>query len=149
MNRVVDLALGGWDTNTIVRLQSGFPVNVSRPAVLAPGADPRVDNPTVQQWFNTSVITNAGAYSFGNMGRQIPHVRSDMLQNVDFVLVKNIKAELKNHAITTQLRAESYNFFNHPQFSAPNGSPTSANFGTITTQANRPRAFQFAVKIKF
>ena len=60
-----------------------------------------------------------------------------------------INAELKNHAITTQLRAESYNFFNHPQFSAPNGSPTSANFGTITTQANRPRAFQFAVKIKF
>jgi len=149
MNRVVDLALGGWDTNTIVRLQSGFPVNISRPAVLAPGANPQVDHPTVQQWFNTSVITNAGAYSFGNMGRQIPHVRSDMLQNVDFVLVKNINAELKSHPITTQLRAESYNFFNHPQFSAPNGSPTSANFGTITTQANRPRAFQFAVKIKF
>ena len=82
MNRVVDLALGGWDTNTIVRLQSGFPVNISRPAVLAPGANPQVDHPTVQQWFNTSVITNAGAYSFGNMGRQIPHVRSDMLQNV-------------------------------------------------------------------
>ena len=149
MNRLMETALGGWDANTIIRLQSGFPVNIARPAVLAPGANAQLDNPTPQQWFDTSVITSAGSYSFGNMGRQIPHVRSDMLQNVDFVLVKNIAASWHDHTITTQLRAESYNFLNHPQMSAPNGTPTSANFGTVTTQANRPRAFQFAVKVKF
>jgi hypothetical protein len=149
MNRVMEKTLGGWDANTIIRIQSGFPVNISRPAVLAPGSNPHLDHPTPQQWFNTSVITSAGSYSFGNMGRQIPHVRSDMLQNIDFVLVKNIAASWREHPITTQLRAESYNFLNHPQLSAPNGTPTSSNFGTITTQANRPRAFQFAVKVKF
>ena len=48
-----------------------------------------------------------------------------------------------------QFRAECYNLLNTPQFAAPNGAATSAQFGTVTRQANTSRQFQFALKISF
>ena len=48
-----------------------------------------------------------------------------------------------------QLRAESFNAFDYVQFSGPQLNPTNANFGRMTSQANSPRTFQFAVRFKW
>jgi hypothetical protein len=34
-----------------------------------PGDDPKLDNPTIQRWFNTSCFVQPPQYVFGNAGR--------------------------------------------------------------------------------
>ena len=50
---------------------------------------------------------------------------------------------------TLLFRAEFYNLFNHPQFSNPNLSVSSAAFGQITTMSVNPRLIQLGVKYIF
>jgi hypothetical protein len=45
-----------------------------------------------------------------------------------------------------QFRLETYNAFNHPQFSGPNTTVNSGSFGVITSTANGPREVQAALK---
>jgi hypothetical protein len=157
----VNGTLGGWNVNGIITVQSGFPVMLSRPVVLNAGANPHLNHPTPQEWFNTSVISPVGsaqalrvnpnfnAFSFGNIGPNLPHVRSDGIRNLNAVVEKTFKNELRGHQLTTQVRAESYNVLNHPQFATPIGTYSSVNFGTVTSQLNTPRYFQFGIKVKF
>jgi hypothetical protein len=51
--------------------------------------------------------------------------------------------------IKAQLRGEFVNATNHTQFSNPNTTPTSANFGTITATGQLPRTMQLGLKILF
>jgi len=44
---------------------------------------------------------------------------------------------------------EAFNVLNHPTFGAPNTQVTSANFGLITTQANRARQLQIGLRFVF
>ncbi len=73
----------------------------------------------------------------------MPNLRSDSLSNWDFAIFKNFGGE----RVKVQLRGESFNFFNTPQFSAPNTSVGSKNFGVVTSQANSPRLIQVAAKL--
>lgn len=148
LNPIVNAIVGDWDVDGILTLQSGLPVSISRPAVNS-GQSAHLDNPSIYRWFNTSDFTVAPPFTFGNVGPVLPDVRTDPTRNVDLVVVKNLKASLKDHAITTQFRSEFFNIFNHPQFGAPNGSPASQTFGQVTTLANAPRDIQFALKVLF
>jgi hypothetical protein len=60
---------------------------------------------------------------------------------------------MKNYHIverlSVQFRAEVYNVANHPVFAAPNTTPSSSAFGTITGDASEPREWQFALKFIF
>jgi 3D (Asp-Asp-Asp) domain-containing protein len=47
-----------------------------------------------------------------------------------------------------ELRAESYNTFNHTEFSGLDLGKTDGNFGQVTS-ANDPRVFQFGGKLLF
>ena len=47
-----------------------------------------------------------------------------------------------------QLRAESYNTFNHTQWNGIDTGFTDSNFGQITS-TNDPRTFQFGGKFQF
>ncbi len=48
-----------------------------------------------------------------------------------------------------ELRIESFNIANHPNFAAPNADMSQGNFGQITNTVAIPRIMQFAVKYKF
>jgi hypothetical protein len=144
---VANAALGGWDLDGIVRVQSGLPVSISGANNI--GRSARLDHPTIARWFDTSAFTAVPAFTYSNLGPRLPDVRSDYTRNVDAVMVKNFKVAVKDQEIDAQFRAECYNLFNTPQFAAPNGSFTSQNFGQVTAQRNTSRQFQFGLKIKF
>lgn len=148
MEQGPDAVLGGWDLSGIVRVQSGQPVAIGRPSVNN-GTSAKLDNPTIYQWFNTSVFSNAAPFTYGNVGPFLPDVRSNGIRNVDAVLAKNFVLSLRDHPVTLQFRGEFYNVLNHPQFAAPNGTVTSQSFGQVTAQANNPRDIQLAVKVSF
>jgi hypothetical protein len=52
-----------------------------------------------------------------------------------------------------QLRADSFNVFNHPNFAVPNANITNSNVGTITAISSTPsyeaRTVEFAIKFNF
>ncbi len=148
LNKVVNAMFADWDLNGILTLQSGLPVAIGRPSVNN-GQSAHLDNPSIYQWFNTSVFTVAQPFTFGNVGPVLPDVRTAPVRNVDAVLVKNFKTSLKDHDINVQFRSEFYNLFNHAQFGTPNGTVTSQTFGQITSLANNPRDIQFGLKVVF
>lgn len=148
INRYSNAVLGGWSFNSFISMLSGFPVAISRPS-LNNGQSAKLSNPTIAEWFNTSDFKVAPAYTFGSVGPVEPDVRSDWTRNVDAVLSKNFPFAIRSREVTAQLRFECFNLFNTAQFGAPNGSVTSASFGTITSQFNDPRDLQAALKISF
>jgi hypothetical protein len=60
---------------------------------------------------------------------------------------------LKNTAVTerirVQFRGEYLNAFNHTNFARPGTSPTSLDFGVVTSQAGYPRRVQVGLKVLF
>jgi len=147
VSKAVDTVLGGWDLSGIIRVQSGQPISVGR--IVNNGTSAKLDNPTIDRWFNTSVFSNTPAFTYGNVGPVLPDVRTHGIRNVDTVLAKNVAFNVKEHKLNVQFRAEFYNLFNHVQFGGPNGSVTSQSFGQVTSQANNPRDIQFGLKLNF
>ena len=146
-NHGIDALLGGWKLSGIVTLQSGFPVSVTRSSNLTGNA--RLQTKTIAEWFNTSTLSVAPTYTFGDVGPVLRGVRTDPIRNFDTMLTKKFPFSVKEHSFVGQIRFEAFNVFNHTQFAAPNGTITSTAFGTVTSQQNSPRQLQVAAKLQF
>lgn len=147
-NRFINAVLGNWNLDPILNLQSGLPISISRPSVNN-GQSAKLDNPSVDRWFNTSVFSVAQAYTFGNVGPVLQDVRTVWTRNLDAVLVKSFSFSITDHSIIAQLRWEVYNITNTPQFGFPGNSVGTQSFGVVSSTANSPRDMQFAFKLKF
>ncbi len=146
---VVKAVLGDWDFSTIVNLQSGLPIGISRPALMATGRSAHLSNPTISRWFDTTVFSTSPAFTFGNVGPYLRDVTTQSIHTVDAVLSKNFIIAPGDHKLTGTFRAEAYNLTNTPQFGFPNTSVTSTSFGVVTSTLNSPRDLQFALKLRF
>ncbi len=164
-SRLLDAIAGGWRLNSVYTYQIGAPlvwVNGSTttpgdyvyfggPGALATGFDNRYTQTTVTGTalpsFNTSLFatnsTQAFAYHIRTFSTTFPNLRQDGLNEWDPSLLKNISFTEK---IYLQLRFEFFNVLNHPTFSAPNLQATNAQFGVISSQANRPRTVQLGAR---
>ena len=152
-NRLVDTLIGGWQTNGIVTFQQGFPFSIAATDIggLNQAYGQRADvvgdpypsgfSKGVDAWFNPSAFAQPALGLYGNSGRNI--VRAPGLNNWDLSLFKNITF---TERLRAQLRFESFNLFNHTQFSQPDSNVDSPTFGVIT--AARPgRILQVAMKV--
>ena len=155
LNKVI----GGWQINSITVMQTGLPLIVrgannkqaNRPS--STGASAKLSNPTAERWFDTSVFVNPPLYTFGNIGRVLPDVRSPGTFNWDLSLIKDT---LIGERVNVQFRVESFNFLNSVNLRSPNtrfaagadGLNRSATFGTITA-ARDARVVQFGLKVIF
>jgi len=105
---------------------------------------PRLDNPTPERFFNTSAFAVPQRYSFGNAGRNI--LIGPGLSNLDLALIKNIQLHREQ---MLQVRAEVFNFFNHPNFKLPESYiDNPATFGRVLA-AEPARQIQFGLKYVF
>ncbi len=176
-NRFMKSTLGGWQASGIVTAESGAPVNlgVSGSTVCSfvpncavrPNLTGNISYPKSRTtlssgnnsklWFNPSVFSvapvSAGSSvaTFGNLGHDA--LRGPGRDNWNLALFKNFALYEQSRI---ELRAESYNVWNHTQFSAntvgggaSNGIGNSLNgtdFGKFSS-AYDPRVFQFGAKI--
>ncbi len=163
-----DKLISGWGFNGQTTFQSGFPLNFSqsvnsgadgavayyfgggakRPNVIANcnaelsgSAQSRLNG-----WFNTKCFATSGQWEFGNEARVDPKLKAAGINNWDLAIFK--KTHIKED-VNVEFRMEAFNLFNRVQFAAPSTDRNGTTFGIITSQANRPRILQFALRLHY
>jgi hypothetical protein len=154
--------LGGWQISGITQAESGNPVNstfspdtvglgggtTNRPNLVSSIAYPKKQ----LSWFNTSSFGaptapwDGGANNgFGSAGKDT--IVGPGLFNWNLSLFKEFHIT-RGEGPRIQLRAESYNTFNHTEWNNIDTGFTDGNFGQITS-TNDPRTWQFGGKFLF
>ena len=165
-NGFVREALSGWQVSGITIANSGVPVAVtyatdtiglgggtSNRANLTSTSVSTVGPKTQAKYFNTAAFSapapawpvaagvNAG---YGNSGKD--KVVGPGRFNTNLAVFKSFP--LVGESFKLQVRAESFNTFNHTQFQNLNSEFTSGNFGQVTSTWDA-RKFQFGAKLLF
>jgi hypothetical protein len=145
-----DRVLGGWALNAVLTLQSGNPLTVyatgGGPLRADQNGDPNNGPQTSDEWFDTSVFSApANSTVQGTADRN--SVRAPGIKTVDLSLFKTFRLWGRS---ALELRIESFNLLNTPQYSQPNQVLNDPNFGKITaTRLNSERQFQIAARFTF
>lgn len=152
---LTEALVGGWQLNGIVSLLSGRPftpqfsaadVGAQRPDVIG---DP-YENIPEGYFFNPAAFRRPTATGgevdlFGNAGRNI--LIGPKFRSVDLSLIKNIRLAENTRV---QLRAESFNVFNTPNYQLPGFLLDNAQtVGRPQATSTEGREFQFALKLLF
>jgi len=158
--------IGGWQWNSIIAAQGGFPVtpqvgsNISGSGNAfvpdSPNRNPAFTGPIVignapSHWYNPQAFLLPTPGTFGNVGRAA--FRGPGLTTFDTSLFKRIPI---SERLNLQFRAEAFNVLNHTNFGNPNPtifSGGSGNYnpaaGLITSTATTARQLQFALRLTF
>lgn len=161
-NKVLRHVINGWSISPIVKLRSGLPFTVTNGNVDAnlDGqtndraqliGDPKIDNPTAAQWFNTAAFAQnrvvAGVVTDGNAPRNL--LDGPGFKVVDLAISRDFRLPRK---VRLTFRGEATNAFNivnygQPGASVPSGA-TSTTFGVIRS-ASAMRRVQLGAKLTF
>ncbi|HWS53579.1 MAG TPA: carboxypeptidase regulatory-like domain-containing protein [Pyrinomonadaceae bacterium] len=150
ISRPVDYILGGWQLNTIVRLQSGQTFDVRRGGVLLDitgdpygGPDGRYLNPA-----SFSEVPSPGGVPSRQGNQERNGLRGRPFRSANLGLAKNFNF---TESARLQFRTEFFNLTNTPQFGLPERDIANANdFGRIrTTQLFTNRQIQFGLRLEF
>ena len=152
---VTNKIIGGWQLNTVIAAQTGFPID----PILgnnASGNGNTVSAPdrpswnrnfsgnaypgTPSNWYNKSLFVNPIPGTYGNVGRY--SLLGPGLTTVDLSLFKTTAI---NERLSTEFRAEAFNILNHTNLGLPNPNITTG--GVITTTATSSRQLQLALKL--
>jgi hypothetical protein len=151
--------LGGWEANSILRYLNGSLVNAPG-GVFSTGVNPKLDNPTYQQWFNTCTVNTSGVrqncananqpvafmvtppYTLRTLSTVMPGVRTEVPTTLDLSLFKTFQIHEKARL---QVRANAYNLANTPVFGGPNTTSGVIGIG----QVNDPRIVELGLKLNF
>ena len=162
--RSLAVLLADWQASAVILSKAGTPFGVrsgsdspgvgnvdgagsDRPNVL----DSSVLGRSVNHPDTSVAALPRSAFSFirptepaGNLGRNT--FRKDSVWNVNIALSRRVPLSGDRSVL---LRAESLNFFNHPQFAEPDINLASRTFGFITNTLNDGRAFRFTLQLQF
>jgi hypothetical protein len=192
-SRALDKIIGGWQVEGILTIMTGLPFTVTYSSTylnLNQGGTntPQQVDPTVQilhginvgnPWFNTSAFApppcqsatpttacpTGAADQVGGAAQQVGNVGRNSLIGPGFFNLNSALAKTTKFGerVAMQLRLETVNTTNTPQFANPNTTcctANNANFGTITSTLSSgsgsvnagtgaPRSVQLAVKFTF
>jgi hypothetical protein len=141
----VDKIIGGWQWSALYIYQTGQAVTL--PAAVATGTSPKLDNPTIDRWFNGASMAVMPAFT----ARRIPFFWGDLrvpaMNNWDMAIIKNTM--VYRERVRLQFRLEMINAFNRVWFGGLNTGITSATYTQLTGQSNFPRNIQMGLKLDF
>jgi hypothetical protein len=165
IGRAANLAIGGWQLNTIVSWQTGVQRSVSSTNLtgisyvtqradatgiapgtpfngITPGQDFSGAN-TSRYWFNPAAFSATLPLKFGTSGRDI--ITAPSWWNTDLSAFKNFNIR---ESMILQFRAEAFNALNNVKFFPPDMSVVSPTYATLQS-ADRPRVMQLALRLNF
>jgi len=152
---VLNGVLGGWSVQGWFEGQTGdtlgFGTNTIFYGNLKDIVLP-VSQRKVERWFNVNAgFEQDSAKQLANNIQTFPTrfngIRADGINNFDLSMFKVFKIRERLRA---QFRLETFNSLNHVQFGAPDTTPTSTTFGTITAEKGHgQRQLTLAIKLIF
>jgi hypothetical protein len=173
VNRIADLAVGGWELNAINMANTGIPLNIyyapstandvtglptnseyRGTSILRPniaGSTPdRTRDQSIQQYFGPAIGQAGSVFTlptsdapFGNLGRNA--FRAPGFTQWDLGVTKNFNF---TERVRLQFRSEFFNLLNHTNLGIPNQQANSTAFGSITGTFPA-RQVQFGMKLMF
>ncbi len=157
--------LGNWQLAGVLSLMTGTPFSVtaSGSSLNTPGETQTANQVASVQlehgintgnlWFNTSSFSQPTGVVFGTSGRNI--ISGPGLFALNLSLFKNFKIRERANV---ELRCETFNLTNTPQFANPSASTTSSTYGYVTSTIGSGtgvngtgggRALQLGAKVSF
>lgn len=162
VNRFLDLAIGGWQTNLIGLFATGQPFEVSTGRTNMGNYPDKVGpityGKTLEHWFNANAfnykniptVSSANqAYTVytreGTLGRN--QVYGAGFRTINLGLQKNLHF---SERLALELHGDAFNALNTPQFTSPNSNASDPNFGRISgTRNNSARQIQLSSRLVF
>lgn len=147
-----DWVLGGWQLNGTLFSQTGLwfsPVLQTSTTNTGTGSRPDMAGPvhypkTLTHWFDPSAFATPAPYTYGNAGRD--SLVGPGRTNFDASIFKTFSI---HDTKEFQIRFESFNVLNHPQFGYPNASIGNPQAGQITSIVGNARNLQLSGRIQF
>jgi hypothetical protein len=98
-------------------------------------------------FLDKNAFVSPASFAYGTTPRTLVYgLRNPPRYNQDLSLRRDFGIR---EGLTFRVQADAINVFNLVNFSSPNTTITSANFGKITGQANLPRVVQFTARVSF
>jgi hypothetical protein len=149
---VLGAVAGGWQIAGIATMTTGRPFTVFMQTGVNNGAPSwpnrtgsgKLDNPTVDLWYNPADFAVPLANTYGDSGRGILYGPGHV--NFDTSLSKRFTISGQSNI---EFRWDAFNLFNHPGFGFPNQNFDAATAGRITSTAVDNRSMQFSLKFNF
>jgi hypothetical protein len=153
---VVNHIIGGWELNWNVTYMKGWAVNYPNANQVRPGSA-RLDNPSIPQWFDTSLWTDPATgkrvaaqepYTLRTFPLRFSDVRLPGYHNWDASISKFFPIYER---LRMQFRFEMVNALNHPWFTGiASVDVTNAQFGRLNpVQNNLPRFLKLGVNMQW
>jgi hypothetical protein len=157
---VASKLISGWALEGIATFQSGQPIHLTATpnstGSLGGGVRPNSTGVSAElsgsaqsrlgRWFDTSQFRQPASFTFGNVSRTLPDVRSAGINNWDLAFAKTTAI---TERIGLQFRAEFFNLFNRVQFGFPGQVLGNASFGVVSSQVNQPRLLQLSLRLQW
>ncbi|MBI3209495.1 MAG: TonB-dependent receptor [Candidatus Solibacter usitatus] len=159
--KAADLVFGGWVINGIITFQKGTPLQIGNNGNFtnlgSPGQRPNNNGTSAKKtgpvedrmlsFFDQSVFSQAGNFTFGNTSRTSPDLRALGSRDFDGSLFKRFRFK---ETMNVEFRTEWFTAFNHPVWNTPGTTVnTPGSFGVVTTKGGQRRQIQMALKINF
>ena len=153
-NKTLTTIVGGWQVQTVFTHQTGQALGFGD-ALLNPGetmADVVLpaSQRSVGEWFNVNAFNHVSSQQLADnivtMSSAFTNVRAPDVNNWDISAIKNTRI---SERVRAQFSTLFINALNHPQFTAPNTTPTSSAFGQLTGAYNWNRLIEFGLKLAF
>lgn len=141
--RALDYVIGGWQYTTAVRIYSGRPVLFTN--AMAVNGDPRVNDPTNDRWFDTSVFAAQPAFTPRTNPVYFDGLNGPGAWFVDMTMTKSFPVG----RYRVEARLEAYNALNHIVWDQPDTTFGSANFGKVTRKRTDSYGREIQVGLRF
>ncbi|HEY7337517.1 MAG TPA: hypothetical protein VH639_21670 [Bryobacteraceae bacterium] len=99
----------------------------------------------LNNYIDRAALANLPPFTFGNSSRYLPENRAPGLNDWDVSFAKSFPIGERVHA---DLRVETFNLLNRPNFQRPVTNFSQQEFGVITG-TERPRNVQLGMKVRF
>jgi hypothetical protein len=136
-------AASGWQLNVIYTAQGGIPLVISGAESVGRSAKLPSSERTVWTWFDRSAFRLRDTLEYVGLAR-LPDVRTQGRNSWDLSLFKTFPLAER---VKLQLRVESFNAFNRPEYDAPDTTFGGPAFGTIDASNIFARQFQIGLRL--